>query len=83
MKTVTEPLKLNVKRHLQSRSQIELCKGIQIKYNIQNPDFLNKDEIFDEYNLEHNEKFEIYPVKGDFKIKFVNKEYTPDVKSEI
>ena len=42
----------------QSLRHIDFEKSIRIKHVIQNPDFFDIDEIFNEYITKHNEKFE-------------------------
>ena len=69
------------KKHLQSLTHNKFEKCIRRKYNIQNPDFFDKDEIFNAYFHCHNKKFELYLDKYDFKLIF-DKEFSPPIKSE-
>ena len=53
-----------------------------IKHTIRNPNFFDIDEIFHEYIISHNKKFEIYLVNYDIKLVF-DKDFIPHIKSEL
>ena len=69
-------------KHLQSLTHNEFEKCIRLKHTIQNPDFFDMAELFNEYITDHNKKFDLYFVKSDFKL-VSNKDFTRHFQSEL
>ena len=46
-------------KHLQSLTHTEFEKCIQTKHTIQNPDFFDLEEIFNNYTTNHNRKVDL------------------------
>ena len=69
-------------KHLQSLTQNKFEKCIRIKQNVDNPDFSDIDEIFNNFIINHNEKIESYLVKFDFKLVFHN-DFYPHINPEL
>ena len=59
-------------KHLHSLTHNELEKCIQINHTIEKLDFLDIEELFNNYINNHNKKFDLYPVKCDFILVFDN-----------
>ena len=59
-------------KHLKSLTHNEFDKCIRTNHTIENPDFFDIDSIFNKYITNHNEKFDLYLVKCDFELGFVN-----------
>ena len=69
-------------KHLQNLKHIDEEKCVGMKYTIENPDFSDIDEIFNNYNTNHNQKLVLYLVRKDFEFVFDSELY-PHIKSEI
>ena len=62
----------NKDSHLKSKSQKELEKYKHIVLSLKNIDIKDVDEILCLYMIDHNEKFNHYLIKGEFKLVFSN-----------
>ena len=58
--------------HLKNLTYNEFNECIEIKHTIENPDFFDIDEIFDDYNLCQIKKIDSYLVKYDFNLVLEN-----------
>ena len=62
--------------HFKPISHVQYKKYFRINHTVKNPNFVDVDKIFNVYVTNHNEKFEIYFVRVDFKLDFDN--FTPN-----
>ena len=67
--------------HLQDLTHNKFKKCIRKKHTIENPDFFEIDEIFIENNTNDNKNFDVYLVKGDFKI-FSHNEFYRHIQTD-
>ena len=65
--------------HLRSLAPNQFEKCLCKKHTIENTNFFDVDDLFNEYITNHNQKFDLYVNKFDF-ILFFDIEFYPDVK---
>ena len=68
-------------KNLDSLSEDEYVKCFHIEKNTRNRNYFKIDEIFNDYITNYNKKFDLYPVKYEFEVKFTN--YTDLIKTVI
>ena len=68
--------------HLQTLTHIELEKFIPINHAIENLDFFDIDDLFNDYITNHNKNIDINLVNCDFKLVF-NNEFCLHIKPEL
>ena len=61
---------ISKRRHLKSLTHNELGNFIRRKHNNRNPDFFDKDRIFNEFITYQKKSFHLYHDKYDFKLVF-------------
>ena len=68
---------------MKSKSHIEFDKCKHIILYLKDIDIKDVDEAFYLYIIEHNKKFDYYPVECQFKLNFNDNQYCPYVTSKL
>ena len=58
--------------HLNSIIHNELAKSIHITHSVENPNFFDVDDIYNEFINVHNKKYYLYAIKCKFNLVFKN-----------
>ena len=67
-------------KYFDSLSEDEYVKSIHIEKKIKNPNYFKIHEIFIDFITQYNEKFDLYLVKCEFEVEFIN--FTDFIKTE-
>ena len=73
------------KRNLKSLTHNEFEKCVLIIHTMNSPSFIDIDEIFNEYIIDHNKKFDLWLVESEFNIVFVvsEKQFNKNLNNKI
>ena len=70
------------KKHPQRPAHNYIEESVRRRQTIQNPDFVERDSLFNDFLTHHNKNFELFLAEQYFKL-IVDKKFTPQSQSEL